>query len=425
MVPDIRHVVFVVCYYYPYASANGNCAGKLAEEYAKRGFQVTVVCQKQWLGQEQSEMLRGCQIVRVNYRFNDRYNEYRQQSSRQGIKGILGKVRFFLVRWGNWARVVFGQDSSNRELRAAYRDALSSLNLDDKHTLLVPLCFPVESLLASADYHKAHPDARLIPWLLDLYADSATLNRTFWNRRLKYKRHVQQERYVLGESDEVIYLSSWGSHLRALCDGDMTHCHEVGLPLATCVTGSPLERERKDRIELVYLGSLLKNERNPSAALDVISRCADRYQDFRLLVYHMGNCNGIVNRFAARHPDQIVNCGAVGSGRAAEARESADVLVLIGNTHATQLPSKIYEYMSTCKPVLFFVKDDNDPLVPLLRQYGNMLIIREADAGSANVDELHRFLHQTAGPNEIITAILEKNTPQYIADYILNLVAEQ
>ena len=422
---DIQHIVFVVCYYYPYASANGNCAGKLAEEYARRGFWVTVVCQKQWPGQVKCEQLRGCQVERISCRINDRYIKYRHQSFQEGIKGVWGKIRYFLVRWGNWARVVFGQDSSNGELREAYREALCSLNLDDKHTLLVPLCFPVESLLASADYHKAHPDARLIPWLLDLYADSATLHRIGWNRRLKYKRHEQQERYVLGESREVIYLSSWEAHLRALCNGDMTHCHEVGLPLAGRVPELLPVRQPKDHVELVYLGSLLKDERNPGAALDVISRCADRYQDFRLLVYHMGNCDSIVNKFAARHPDQIVNCGAVDSNQAAQAREDADVLVLIGNTHAIQLPSKIYEYMSACKPILFFVKDDNDPLVPLLKQYGNALIIREADAISADVDELHRFLHRPVNPNGNIADILEKNTPQYIADYILDLVVEQ
>lgn len=425
MTTNIQHIVFIVCHYYPFASANGNCAGKLAEEYAKRGFRVTVVCQKQWLGQEPNEQLRGCQIVRVSCRFNDRYVKYRGQASRKGIEGVWGKIRFFLIKLGNWMRVVLGHDSSNREWRTAFHKALCSLNLDDTHTLLVPLCFPMEALLAAADYHVIHSRSRMIPWLLDMYADSSTLHRTSWNRRLKYKRHEQQERYVLGESTQIIYLSSWGAHLRDLRDGDMARCHEIGLPLASCVANSPSVRQSKERVELVYLGSLLKKERNPQPALKVVSRYAEKYQDFRFLIYHMGNCESIINKFVAVYPDLIVNCGAVDNRRAALARESADVLVLIGNSHAVQLPSKIYEYMSTRKSILFFVKDDNDPLVPLLNKYGNALIVREEDPGSIDVDELHRFFHQPSCPGESIASILEKNTPQFIADYILELIRKQ
>lgn len=57
--------------------------------------------------------------------------------------------------------------------------------------------------------------------------------------------------------------------------------------------------------------------------------------------------------------------------------EKADILVNIGNTVEFQTPAKIFEYMSTGKPIIHFTKIKNDPVLNYLNLYTKKLIIKE------------------------------------------------
>lgn len=55
----------------------------------------------------------------------------------------------------------------------------------------------------------------------------------------------------------------------------------------------------------------------------------------------------------------------------------ADILVNVGNTVEHQVPGKIFEYMSTGKPILHFSKIENDPALKYLKRYPKVLIVKE------------------------------------------------
>lgn len=416
-----KNIVFLVDRYYPYASANGNCAGKLAEEFVLRDYQVYVLCQKNSYSIPIKEVIRGCSVIRITTMYNEKYLKSKKIKSKGGLNGVIGSFCLYILRVEKWMRVVLGNTSCDSSWRKSYYDTLCSLNLEDDNTILIPLCYSMEETLAAADYHSHHPKCKLLPWLLDLYATSSTLHRTSWNRQLKYKRHVEQEQYVISQSEKLLFLSSWKDHLNFLTKGNNSMCHEIGLPLAT-LSDEPIVKEKKELTELVYLGSLLINERNPEAALRVFAHYAELYNDFCFNIYHQGNCDKIINDYASRCPENIVNKGSVSNEKASEARNAADVLVLIGNKHSVQVPSKTFEYLSTKKPIVFFVKDLNDPILPLIEQYGNCFIVFEHDADKVDYTKLHLFLKNGLQTNGDVESLLRKNTPQYIADYITNLI---
>ena len=419
----INHIVFLVGSYYPYASANGNCAGKIAEEFANKGFRVSVLCQKNSINLPNEELLNGCRVIRLSTSFNNLMLKVFDISSRGGLSGIFCKCIYHFMRFLKWSKVILGKSSTNKAWYNAFYEGLSSIHSSKGDgLLLIPLCFPFEGCYAAATYHRENLGILMIPWLLDMYANSATLHRNNMNRRMKYNRHIAQELYVLKESDSVVYLSSWGKHLESLLGSDMNHCHEIGLPLANLNESKVYNKRTEGNIEIVYLGSLLKDERNPSVALGVFASLASMYSDFKFSIYHMGNCDKIIDNYSTRYPSQIINCGSVENSRAEEIRNNADVLVLIGNAHAIQIPSKTFEYLSTGKPILFFVKDDKDPILELLHEYGNVMIIKESKAGEVDLNALYSFLRDGASLCGNLRSFLEKNTPTYIANYLLNLV---
>ena len=54
---------------------------------------------------------------------------------------------------------------------------------------------------------------------------------------------------------------------------------------------------------------------------------------------------------------------------------STHCLLSIGNKNATQLPSKVVEYLSTGKPVVHFAEIEDDPVVEISKKYPNLLVI--------------------------------------------------
>ena len=55
----------------------------------------------------------------------------------------------------------------------------------------------------------------------------------------------------------------------------------------------------------------------------------------------------------------------------------ADVLINIGSSVDTMVPSKIFEYMATGKPIISFFRHDTEPSIHYLGHYPLTLLIKE------------------------------------------------
>ena len=63
---------------------------------------------------------------------------------------------------------------------------------------------------------------------------------------------------------------------------------------------------------------------------------------------------------------------------------SIHCLLSIGNLNASQLPSKVIEYISTGKPVLHFAEIKNDPVIKIAQEFKNLIIITK----DSNISQL-------------------------------------
>ena len=59
---------------------------------------------------------------------------------------------------------------------------------------------------------------------------------------------------------------------------------------------------------------------------------------------------------------------------------SADILVNIGNSVSNQIPSKLFDYISTGKPILNIYKNKNCPSLEILSKYPDVLNVYEENA---------------------------------------------
>ena len=88
------------------------------------------------------------------------------------------------------------------------------------------------------------------------------------------------------------------------------------------------------------------------------------------------NREEIFRNFAASH-DKISLYPLQSPEIAIDALMNSDILVNIGNTVEFQIPGKIFEYMSTGKPIVHFSKLPEDPALKYLQKYPRVLIIKE------------------------------------------------
>ena len=111
---------------------------------------------------------------------------------------------------------------------------------------------------------------------------------------------------------------------------------------------------------------------------------------------------------------------------AAALEDRADVLVSLGNACDNQLPSKLFGYFATGKPVLHLAVSKADPALPYLARYPLALVLHAEDGvPSAAASALGRWLHEVCGrrlPFAEVAALYPEFTPEYVANEFLRWI---
>lgn len=189
--------------------------------------------------------------------------------------------------------------------------------------------------------------------------------------------------------------------------------------IAPCVkTANNSEREK---CRCTFFGSLYREIRNPRQTAALFMTAGD----------------SIEMRFAGRLVDATEaelfpagnTCKVIGelSGAAlAEEYDAADVLVNIGNAVDNQMPSKIFEYISTGKPIINIFKSPECPTLKYLEKYPLALNIPEEALKTClaeNAEKVRVFCREHKGRRvsaEEISRLYGANTYEALAAVLLN-----
>ncbi|GEN54615.1 glycosyltransferase family 4 protein [Halobacillus faecis] len=129
----------------------------------------------------------------------------------------------------------------------------------------------------------------------------------------------------------------------------------------------------KNKINCIFTGRFYKDIRNPEYALNILNQVDNNIHFTFLTNYKEETIRSLVldvsNKFSV-HPLQDHDISK-------NALLTADILINIGNTVSFQVPGKIFEYMSTGKPIIHFSKTPEDPSLKYLKKYPFVLIIKE------------------------------------------------
>lgn len=172
-------------------------------------------------------------------------------------------------------------------------------------------------------------------------------------------------------------------------------------------------------VRCVFCGSLYPTLREPDFALELFAALNDPE-----LTLTMAGRGWEPFEAAARKAEAVLGARFVRPGLlppedAARLESGADILLSLGNAFDNQMPSKLFSYLGTGKPLLHLAVTDTDPTLPYLAKYPLALVLRKKNGVSPEtVATLHRWLAGVQGkrlPYAQVAALYPEFTPERVA----------
>ena len=419
--------ILVVSYYFrPSLTPRAFRWESIASVWASAGHEVDVVTSA-ITGVQPWESTAGVEVHRTGSKWLDRLrNRFRpsevgsrpddraangrgQVDSRDNTVGRSGlRQAAQRVYDLTWKQVMWPDFSSMWYFSAVTR--AQQLVSDRKYDALVSVSLPFTGHLVGLRIKSRCPSLR---WLVDIGdpfcwgGNERSLN----NPRLYRRLNVAAERRVFELADHVAVTNS------RTCEryGDMfgpaaaEKIRVIGPVIGPKVLDSSPQPEPfslpADRINIVFAGALVSSVRRPKEFLAWMDRVACEWnkQGQPKLLFHLigsaGDFDSLVRDAGISHADVRYH-GLLPQEQALAALRRAHCVLNCGNTTDYQLPSKVYEYMATGKPILNVVFNPRDPAIDALNEYPQAI---HCHAGEEPTVELLEFLRgsisQTSTPD--------------------------
>lgn len=215
--------------------------------------------------------------------------------------------------------------------------------------------------------------------------------------------------------------------------------NDIGIPLLhsdTIYSNSLISlRRERSKFNLVYTGTFYDGIRSPKHLIELIYRIDQNYSDE--FVFHIyGAILGdesirILNEASVKLKGKLILHGIVNRKEIPKILLNADILINVGNTVRNQLPSKVFEYIETCKPIINISSVSCDSSNFYLERYPICLSLNESfddDKIKSNAKEIVNFCKQYAGklvnPTDVVNLyndFLVSNIASNISDVLSEL----
>lgn len=364
--------------FWPSPSANGVIAGNIANELAKDSS-VTVLTRRTRRSMPHHEIHNGVSVVRIDDWHLILHNSLMTRRGSAAKWSIpLWSALIFVLRGSNWLSRAFRRDSVNWGFVKRLEKALMEIDEQKPIDVLIPVSAPHEETFAGVSFKESHPETVLIVYQLDRFANAESLYELRLLRSGKEMRNMHLERRVLDVSNALFILPPLEDHYAR---PELSHLvHKITRtehPLVQDLRSrgsSPLSEPGKP--VLLYAGSLDLKLRNPSFLISVLADERLRSLGISVHMYAYGSGAELVRQAASGGSHWLSSHGRVGIEEVHLAMARADVLLTIGNNSDSEVPSKLFEYLSFGKPILHFYFSERDAYLGYLEKYPQALTLK-------------------------------------------------
>lgn len=272
----------------------------------------------------------------------------------------------------------------------------------------------IDSLMAGFFLKRKDSRIKYIPIFWDpLHGKEAA---KYLPRFYSMKKQKRLEKRILQFADKAVFMES----MKAFHDNNGIDYIDKGVYLSFPKLVKPSnisahnEYTKKGMINIVYSGILNLPDRDPSRFLDLLSR-SSYAKRINLIFFCTGSGRSTVEEFSHTFLGNVMISSYIPVDTLKSVYQSADVLLNIGGPNPNMVPSKVYDYMSSCRPIVSTYYIDNESSKSILERYPAALLLdlrAEAEANVSLFDEFIAHLSEYKINFGEIESRYIKNSPQ-------------
>lgn len=238
----------------------------------------------------------------------------------------------------------------------------------EQYDVIIPIFGDYDAAIAAVDFKIRRPMAHVILYQVDPFSSNWAVNKS---QVTKYRK-IEKKLYSI--SDAIITMPCIYKDVKNISDkDDLFKFNVLELPLVSKKEFSNKERNNSKPICL-FSGLIYGNIRDPRYTIRLFRDLIEK--DMVELWFVGVNYDQIPIEFKELN----IKCfGRVPISEANLLIAQADVLINIGNLMNNQVPSKIFDYISTGKPIINICKNYDCPTLPYLKKYRLCLNLFEDD----------------------------------------------
>jgi len=249
----------------------------------------------------------------------------------------------------------------------------------------------MDSLLAGYYLKRKYPNIKYVPIFWDPLYGKETAK--YLPDSYSKKRQKKLEKKILYYADQAIFMENMKKFHK---DNDISYtdkCVYMSFPKLIRRTGFKNHEDytKEGKINIVFSGILNLPDRDPSYFLKVVSN-SSYADDINLLFFCTGSGRNLVEQFKTTYQGDVVISSYIPVSTLSSVYNNSDILLNIGGPNPNMIPSKIYDYMSSCKPIISTYYIDNDASKSILSKYPAILFLDLRESLDTNVSHFDEFI---------------------------------
>lgn len=365
-----------------------------------------------------SENSNGIQNKRFFFVINNNFDLLMQNYAERNFKKhrkILGLIAHPFVGVSMIQRYILPW----KNIEKVYIKNIEKVAKQHSVDVIVSVSNPYLTALATA---KAKVYCKKILYQLDPHAFSLLINK-------KNKRLLKEEKYTCEKMDKIIitdllYEENKNNELFRY----LYKMNSINFPNVKKIQHKQFENEiifDKNLINCVFVGYFYEDIRNPEYIFEIINKTENKN-----IIFHIvgGGAEVTTRKYKDCLGSRLIIHGKVPLENAFNVMLNADILINIGNTIPNQMPSKIFDYISSGKPIINICKSDNCPTLKYTKRYPLCLNIVESDEIANNVmNDFENFCSENKDKRvefELIKDTFLDCTAEYVGEQFNNIINE-
>lgn len=396
------------------SDANSICARNVAEELYSRGNVVDMCCIKKSISNVDGQTSFGKLFYVLN--------EYTKILCRLEQKGVsfskLTKLIQYAIKIKQKIKSIgytrTGNQYGDTIIRKDFYAAVQRNQMSGNYDAIVAIAQPFGWAVLANELKERYPGAKIYLYMLDPYIYNYTLPQS----KIEYRK--KQFKRFTNNLDGIIFTR--GIKEEAEKHNCTIRKRSITVDLPNMIPHKTMQTKNYlDKIELMFAGRFYPDIRNPQKMFNVLLQILDERTIFSMF---SRGCDAMANSFTQSCP-HVKQMDFLPHEKYVKYFEGVDILVNLENTIPNQLPSKVFEYIASGKPIINFYEDENSMGLHYFCRYPLAFNFNLNQYQTSDIIRLRNFIVESVGKRltyDEATALMQEARAENVLGVIVDFV---